>query len=48
LTGKGRLKNDDKGHLNDIQRRTSHFLVIFQVEKVLPLIGAGREEDTLY
>jgi len=25
----------------------SRFLVFFEVEKVLPLIGAGREEDTL-
>ncbi len=49
-------EEQDTNRLYEIRRRKypakdeegkPRFLVFFQVEKVLPLIGAGREEDTL-
>ena len=49
-------EEQDTDRLYELRRRKSlskgegkgpRFLVFFQLEKVLPLIGAGREEDTL-
>ena len=50
-------EEQDTDRLYELRRRrhpakgeggAPRFLVFFQVEKVLPLIGAQREEDTLY
>ncbi|MBW1780414.1 MAG: pyridoxamine 5'-phosphate oxidase family protein [Deltaproteobacteria bacterium] len=49
-------EEQDTDRLYELRRRkyptrdeagASRFLVFFEVEKVLPLVGAGREEDTL-